>query len=75
MTDQILQLALLLGEGEVAKLPGELEGGEDGVVAGEGDERGASQGAVLVHAGERVTQGILLGLADALLTPASVKQM
>ena len=63
----------MLREGEPPQLPGELEGGEDGVLGRERDERGASQRAVRVDPRARVTEAVLLPGRHALFTAASGK--
>ena len=61
----------MLYEGEPPELPAELEGGEDGVLAGEGDERGRGQRAVRVDARPGVPQAVLVPGDGALFTAAS----
>lgn len=53
---QVVVLGFLLGESQVTKLPGQLEGSEDGIVGREGDQGRRSQSAVLIDAGERMPQ-------------------
>ena len=60
----------MLDEGEPPEFPAELEGGEDGVLAGEGDERGTGQRPVRVDAGPGVPQAVLAPGHQALLTAA-----
>ena len=46
----VLRLELVLHLAQLLQLPAELEGGEEGVLAGQGDERGRRQGLVDVEA-------------------------
>lgn len=73
-TNQVLEFALLLGEGEGAQLPGQLECGQDRVAAGESDEGGAGERAILVDTTQRVTQRVLFWLTNTALTAASAGQ-
>ena len=61
----------MLREGEPPQLPGELEGGEDGVLRGQRDERGAGERAVRVDPRARVPQAVLLPGGHAHFTAAS----
>ena len=61
----------MLHEGEPPELPAELEGGEDGVLAGEGDQRGRGQRAVRVDPRPRVPEAVLVPRDGALFTAAS----
>lgn len=47
----VLRLELVLHRAELLQLPAELEGREEGILAGEGNERRAGQGLVDVEAG------------------------
>ncbi len=67
----VLALELVLREGEPPQLPAQLEGGQDGVLGGEGDERGGGQGAVGVDPGPRVAEAVLGPRGHALFTAAS----
>lgn len=62
----VLRLELVLHRAELLQLPAELEGREEGVLAGEGDERGAGQGLVDVEAGARVPQAVHVRVGHAL---------
>ena len=64
----------MLYEREPPELPAELEGGEDGVLAGEGDERGGGEGAVRVDPRPRVPQAVLVPGDAALFTAASERE-
>ena len=64
----------MLDEGEPPEFPAELEGGEDGVLAGEGDERGTGQRPVRVDAGPGVPQAVLAPGHQALLTAAPERE-
>lgn len=48
----------MLRVGQILQFEGELEGGEDGVSGGEGDEGWGSKGAVGVDAGAGMAQGV-----------------
>ena len=60
----------MLCEGEPPELPAELEGGEDGVLAGEGDEGGRGEGPVGVNTTSGVPETVLSSRLCAVLTPA-----
>lgn len=62
----VLRLELVLHRAELLQLPAELEGREEGVLAGEGDERRAGQGLVDVEAGARVAQAVHVRVGHAL---------
>lgn len=62
----VLRLKFVLHRAELLQLPAELEGREEGILAGEGDERRAGQGLVDVEAGARVTQAVHVRVGHAL---------
>lgn len=66
----VLALELVLEEAESAELPRELEGGQDGIFAGQRDQGRTGQGTVGVDPGARVAQRVLLPRGDALVAPA-----
>ena len=61
----------MLDEGEPPQFPAELEGGEDGVLAGEGNQQGGGQRAVRVDPRPRVPEAVLVPRDGALFTAAS----
>lgn len=67
----VLCLELVLHSAELLELPAELKGGEEGILAGEGDERRAGQGLVDVEAGARVAQAVDVRAGHALHTVAA----
>jgi hypothetical protein len=69
-THLVLALELVLEKAESAELPRELEGGQDGIFAGQGDQGRTGQGTVGVDPGAGVAQGVLLPRGDALVAPA-----
>ncbi len=54
----ILWLEFILHLTELLELPAELEGRQEGVFAGEGDERGTGQGTVNVETGSGMSQAV-----------------
>ena len=65
----------MLHEGEPSELPAELEGGEDGVLAGEGYQGGRGEGSVGVNTTPRVSETVLTPGHRTLLTAASGTQL
>ena len=57
-------------EGQPPQFLGKLEGSEDGVLAGEGDERGGGEGPVGVNTTSGVPETVLSSRLCAVLTPA-----
>jgi hypothetical protein len=55
VTHLIFALELMFHEAEPPQLPGQLEGREDGILGGEGDEGRARQGAIRVYPGAGVS--------------------
>lgn len=62
----VLRLELVLHRAELLQLPAELEGREEGILAGQGDERRAGQGLVDVETRARVTQAVHVRVGHAL---------
>lgn len=56
---------------EAAEFPGELEGGEDGILGRQRDERRTGKGSVGVDSRTRMSQGILLSRVNTVIAATS----
>ena len=62
-------------EGQPSQFPGKLEGSEDGVLAGEGDEGGGGERSVGVNTTPGVSEAVLTPRNRTLLTATSETQL
>lgn len=67
----VVGFELVLQAAEAPQLHAQLEAGQDGVLAGQGDERGAGQSLVGVDARPRVAEAVLRAAVHAVLAAAA----